>query len=90
MKFLALVVLYKVEPDQAPTLVSLAHQGSLSDIHVVVRDNSPVKATEESQLWLSKTFPSLDYDHDGDNWPLSRVYNWVIDHYLKGSPAAFQ
>ena len=89
MKFLALVVLYRVEPDQAPTLVSLAHQASLSDIHVVVRDNSPVKATEESQLWLSKTFPSLDYDHDGDNWPLSRVYNWVIDHYLKGSPAAF-
>jgi hypothetical protein len=88
MKLLALVVLFKVEPEASESLLSLAAQHS-SSLHVMVWDNSPSPCSVVSRQWLDTAFSSYDYHHCPDNRPLSHIYNEVIDTWFKQRPGDF-
>jgi hypothetical protein len=89
MKLLALVVLFKVEPEASESLLSLAAQRSLSSLHVMVWDNSPEPCSIAGRQWLGRAFATYDYHHCLDNRPLSRIYNDVIDTWFKQRPGNF-
>jgi hypothetical protein len=89
MKLLALVVLFKVDPEASESLLSLAAQRSSSPPHLMVWDNSPEPCSVAGRLWLERTFASYDYHHSPNNRPLSRIYNDVIDTWIKQRPGYF-
>ncbi|MDO4715164.1 MAG: hypothetical protein Q4A44_02650 [Bacteroidales bacterium] len=82
-RLVILVVLYEVLPEASPTLRSLSacRKWLLTHSHhIIVRDNSPKALTITQQACLRAMFDSctLTYQHDGQNLPLSKVYNHVI------------
>jgi GT2 family glycosyltransferase len=89
MKLLALVVLFKVDPEASESLLSLAAQCSPSPPHLMVWDNSPEPCSIAGRKWLDKTFASYDYHHCPENAPLSRIYNEVIDTWIIRRPGDF-
>ncbi len=89
MTFLVLVVLYKTRPRDSDTLRTLAQQIPTPNVHMLVWDNSPDECDAEERQWIFNTFVASEYRHTGDNWPLSRIYNYVIDDYLRHPIARF-
>lgn len=92
IKFLALVVVYKMLPHESNTLRSLAQtcESQKSHIRVIVWDNSPQAYSEADKSELQTLLAGLcvDYRHNGgQNVPLSAIYNRTIsemhdDEYL--------
>lgn len=79
--FVVLVVLYKLRPAEAETLLSLQKCVSLDkDSVVVVRDNSPTPLSETDQAELHKMLNHTQcrYIHTGKNVSLSCIYNETI------------
>ena len=89
MKLLALVVLFKEEPESSESLVSLAEQGASLLQHLIIWDNSPKPCSVAGREWLGKKFTSFDYHHCPENWPLSHVYNEVISTQIKQQPGTY-
>jgi GT2 family glycosyltransferase len=90
MSILALVVSYKIKLDCSETLLSLAEQSYADGLQVFVWDNSPEEAGVENKLWLSRQFRDVHYYHDGQNTPLSDLYNHVIEKCLRGSTRGYE
>lgn len=89
MKLLALVVLFKVDPEASESLLSLTAQQNATLQHLVIWDNSPTPCSITGKEWLSRSFISYDYHHDRENQPLSFIYNSVIDNWIRQHPGTF-
>lgn len=84
MRFLALVVLYKVPISGSETMRSLANSAANHELRAVVWDNSPEQAAESEIQWLSRNLPRCEYRHVPSNAPLSCVYNSIIREFFQG------
>ncbi|HEX4153894.1 MAG TPA: hypothetical protein VHY75_16930 [Steroidobacteraceae bacterium] len=82
MNILALIVVYKTRLDCSETLLTLSRQNSAGRLEVLVWDNSPHEASFAERAWLSAQFEHVSYRHDGQNTPLSALYNHVIERHL--------
>ncbi|HEY5211434.1 MAG TPA: hypothetical protein VIJ38_00260 [Acidobacteriaceae bacterium] len=89
MKLLALVVLFRIEPEASESLLSLAKQHNSSLQHLVIWDNSPTPCSIIGKEWLNRNFTSYDYHHSPENQPLSFIYNEVIDNRIRQHPGSF-
>jgi GT2 family glycosyltransferase len=89
MKLVALVVLFKVDPEASESLLSLAAQRGAVPWHLVVWDNSPAPCSIASRDWLSKNFADYDYHSCPENFPLSRIYDQIICTLIKERPGRF-
>lgn len=89
-----LVVLYKVAPEDSPTLQSFFRYAksldkpAIAGYRLLVWDNSP-EACEDGVQRMQEQFPllQLQYIHTPENTPLSKIYNQVAakieeDSYL--------
>jgi hypothetical protein len=85
MTFLAVAVLFKTTPSKSVTLVSLAAaMARRSDCRLIVWDNSPASASDAELRWLKEGFSDAAYRSTPENWPLSRIYNAIIDEFFRG------
>ena len=90
VKFLILVVLYKLSPEQSDTLKSLAQCKLAKDYaRILIRDNSPKAYGSEQRHTLEEMMDgfTFEYRHNGKNEFLSTLYNQTIqelqeDEYL--------
>jgi len=84
VQFLAVTVLFQNAPSQSTTLGSLARCiGAGCRVTCIVWDNSPHPATLPQRAWLHEKLPGSVYRHTPENVPLSRIYNTVIDQFLR-------
>lgn len=81
--FYIVVVLYKKQPRQSSTLMSLSTMSAevKSGLHICIRDNSPEAFTSDEKQELDDLLADISfvYRHNqGNNLPLSRIYNEAI------------
>lgn len=90
VKFLILVVLYKLSPEDSDTLLSLSKcKEALTNARILIRDNSPSPYTPAERATLGQLLGDTPYEyrHNGQNEYLSTIYNQTIrelraDEYL--------
>lgn len=89
MNIFALVVLYKNEPMNSESLVTLSKQDPGQSVHVFVWDNSPYVCSDLGRKWLQGTFASSEYYHCPENWSLAKIYSYIISSRMNVTPRCF-
>ena len=84
LSFVAIVVLYRLAPDQAPTLRTLAANEALAACRrVVVIDHGPARQDAAFSRVAASFEPGVAvYEHHPRNPPLGAAYNAAIDAHL--------
>jgi GT2 family glycosyltransferase len=80
--FIIVVVLYKIRPNNSPSLVTLA-KNFPADSKIVVWDNSPAILNEMDLNWIKTSFPTVEYIHTPENISLAKIYNQVYFNNLQ-------
>ena len=89
--FLAVTVLFKTALSRSASLQSWSRcVASGHNVTCIVWDNSPHGAGLEELAWLRENLPAAVYRHTPENVPLSRIYNSVIDEFLRPDDAPFE
>lgn len=89
---LVLVVLYKLQPGESPTLQSFVQyvatldESAKAGYRLCIWDNSPVSC-EDAVLSMQSQFPtlSIQYIHTPENTPLSKVYNQMAEQVAENA-----
>lgn len=81
IKFLILIVLYKLSPEQSDTLKSLSQCKLAKDYaRILIRDNSPKAYDTEQRRTMEEMLDgfAFEYRHNRRNEYLSTLYNQTI------------
>jgi hypothetical protein len=81
-----LVVIYKktfLESETLMKITDVSRDGILKQSKLIVWDNSPQKIDETDLYLLKDYFSEVILIHTPENLPLSKIYNNVINNYLK-------
>lgn len=82
IKYLILVVVYNMPLNKAETIISLVNSNYyLYNACVIIWDNSAGAQQASNTNWLSEQIANVEYIHEPDNMPLSRIYNNIITKY---------
>lgn len=81
-EYCILIVLYKINLEDCPTIKSLiVSKQYLQKSKVVIWDNSPIPQTNSQIDWFKDQFHELSYIHTSSNTSLSKIYNKVFKEH---------
>jgi GT2 family glycosyltransferase len=81
-----LIVLYKKRFAESETLINITNiseSGILKNSKIIIWDNSPNAINEQEFDALKQEVAAIDIIHTPENLSISKIYNRVIDNYLK-------
>jgi len=81
-----LIVLYKKRFADSETLVNItniAESGILKNSKIIIWDNSPDAINDQDFNPLRQNVTAIDVVHTPENLSISKIYNRIIDNYLK-------